>query len=61
MTDTKKMTRIEKDDFARGRERLLEQIQKSKETIEHSQDLIKRIDEMLARGDHPNEPETDTT
>jgi hypothetical protein len=33
----------------RGREHLLEQIRVSQETIERSKELIKQIDELLAR------------
>jgi hypothetical protein len=49
MAESTKLTKAQKGEFARGRDQLLDQIERSKQTIEHSQELIKRINRMLAK------------
>jgi hypothetical protein len=39
------------DGVRRERANLIEQIRRSQQTIEHSQELIKRLDELLARSE----------
>jgi hypothetical protein len=40
------------DELRLEREQLIEQIRASQKTIERSQDLLKRIDELLAKAGH---------
>jgi hypothetical protein len=54
MADNIKPQKGQLDEIRRERARLIEQIRASQRTIERSQELIKRIDEMLAKaGERP--------
>jgi hypothetical protein len=48
MEDT--VQKSELRELQRGRKELIEQIRLSQKTIEHSRELLKRIDELLAKG-----------
>jgi hypothetical protein len=49
MPDDIVMQKRQLDEIRRGRADLIEQIRLSQKTIERSHELIKRIDELLAR------------
>ena len=44
------MHRYRVDELHREREQLIEQIRSTQKTIKHSRALLKRIDELLAKG-----------
>ncbi len=51
MNDEMKLQKAQLDEIRRGRVDLVEQIRDSQKTIEHSQELIRRIDQLLSRAE----------
>jgi hypothetical protein len=51
MANNLKLDKEQLDQIRRGRAELVEQIRMSQQTIEHSQELIRQMDEILAKAE----------